>query len=197
MKCLIVVAGKSASGKDTLVNKICEKYNIPKVLSTTTRPKRKGEVDGVHYRFVTPEQMKQYKDNGELCNLVSYDVAGGDVWEYGYLKEDIEKHNLAICIANPKGVNQLNEIYEGICVNMLVYADMLVRVERSFSRDDINEQKSKEIIRRLRADEEDFKNLCIPFMIDNTKDGYPRFEKYVKIIFDYIKQKENNIWQKE
>lgn len=192
MKCLIVVTGKSSAGKDTLVNRICNELNIPKVLSTTTRPPRKGEQCGVDYRFVNEQEMNYYKENNLLCNAVSYDVAGGEVWTYGYLKQDIERHEVAICIANPKGAKQLAEIYGDACVNILIDADMLVRLERSFSRDDITEQKAKEIIRRLRADEEDFKYFYVPLIVDNTKDGYNRFKKYVKIIFEYISQKKEN-----
>lgn len=185
MKCLIVVAGKSASGKDTLVNKVCKELGIPKILSTTTRPPRKGEQCGVDYRFVNDAEMNYYKENNLLCNMISYNVAGGDIWTYGYLKQDIEKHDVAICIATPEGVEQLNKLYEGKCVNILIEADILTRIERSFSRDDINQKTAMEIIRRLRADEQDFERFESILTINNTIDGYDRFKKYVEIILEY------------
>ena len=50
---LVAFIGKSASGKDTIVNKFCEKYKqVHKKISTTTGPPRDYEKDGVDYYFV-------------------------------------------------------------------------------------------------------------------------------------------------
>ena len=42
---LVAIIGKSASGKDTIVNKFCEKYKqVHKKISTTTRPPEDGDI---------------------------------------------------------------------------------------------------------------------------------------------------------
>lgn len=179
MKTLIVVIGKSASGKDTLTNKICKELNIQKVMQITTRPKRENETDGVDYKFVTQQQMLDYVKQDKHCGLTSYDVVG-DTWYYTYLKEDIEKHDVAICIANPKMAKKLKNLYPKQYVDIFVEADMLARVERSFNRDNITQVTAQEIIRRLRADEEDFANVKYWFKIDNTVDGYDEFKTCVE-----------------
>lgn len=55
-----IIAGPSGAGKDTLRNLLIEQY--PKlyrpVLSTTTRPMRQGERDGVDYHFSTVESVE-------------------------------------------------------------------------------------------------------------------------------------------
>lgn len=57
---LIVVSGFSGAGKGTVVKRIMEKYHDAYALSVsmTTRNKRPGEVDGVHYFFVSKEQFE-------------------------------------------------------------------------------------------------------------------------------------------
>ena len=53
---LVVLAGPTAVGKGTVAAYIREHY--PEVwlsVSATTRPPRPGEVDGVHYYFMTDD----------------------------------------------------------------------------------------------------------------------------------------------
>ena len=55
---LIVLAGPTAVGKGTVA--ACVREHHPDIwisVSATTRAPRPGEVDGVHYRFVTDEQF--------------------------------------------------------------------------------------------------------------------------------------------
>ena len=58
---LIVVSGFSGAGKGTVMKRLMEKYSDAYALSVsmTTRGPRTGEVDGVHYFFVSREQFEQ------------------------------------------------------------------------------------------------------------------------------------------
>ena len=58
---LIVVSGFSGAGKGTVMKRLMEKYNEDYALSVsmTTRGPRNGEVDGVHYFFVSREQFEE------------------------------------------------------------------------------------------------------------------------------------------
>ena len=50
---IIVLVGASGSGKTTLAEELVANYNCKKVITTTTRAPRPGEVDGIHYRFTS------------------------------------------------------------------------------------------------------------------------------------------------
>lgn len=64
---LVVVAGPSAVGKGTLVAALrARNKDVWVSVSATTRPPRPGEVDGVHYFFVSPDEFTRMVDNGEL-----------------------------------------------------------------------------------------------------------------------------------
>lgn len=67
MSQLFVLAGPTAVGKGTVAAHIREHY--PKVwlsVSVTTRPARPGEIDGVHYHFVSQEQFDRMAAAGDL-----------------------------------------------------------------------------------------------------------------------------------
>lgn len=62
-----VLAGPTAVGKGTVSTFIRENY--PEVwlsVSATTRDPRPGEVDGVHYQFVSSDEFRRMIDAGEM-----------------------------------------------------------------------------------------------------------------------------------
>jgi len=57
---ILVLSGPSGAGKSSLIGKVCEAigpYYFS--ISTTTRPMREGEIDGVHYHFVDEATFKR------------------------------------------------------------------------------------------------------------------------------------------
>lgn len=55
---ILVIAGPAGSGKSTLCDRlVAEKPEFERVVTTTTRAPRPGEINGVHYHFLTPEQF--------------------------------------------------------------------------------------------------------------------------------------------
>ena len=64
---LVVLAGPTAVGKGTVAAAVREQH--PEVwisVSATTRPARPGEVDGVHYWFVSDDEFDRMTAEGEL-----------------------------------------------------------------------------------------------------------------------------------
>ena len=56
---MIVLSGASASGKTEVAKMLSSKYGIVKVITTTTRDLRVGEVNGRDYFFVSKERFKE------------------------------------------------------------------------------------------------------------------------------------------
>ena len=55
---LLVIIGKSGSGKDSVVKEF-EKNGWKKIIKYTNRPKRNGEIDGIDYHFVSINFMEE------------------------------------------------------------------------------------------------------------------------------------------
>lgn len=60
MKTVFLVVGESSSGKDSLVEKLCEDTGLKQLKSYTTRPRRDGELDT--HIFIDKNDVKEYVD---------------------------------------------------------------------------------------------------------------------------------------
>ncbi len=64
---LLVLAGPAGSGKSTLCDRlVAEDPSFSRVVTTTTRPPRPGEVNGVHYHFFSPDEFERRVAAGEF-----------------------------------------------------------------------------------------------------------------------------------
>lgn len=64
---LLVLAGPAGSGKSTLCDRIVHEVpGFERVITSTTRAPRPGEVNGVHYHFLTPAQFDAKIAAGEF-----------------------------------------------------------------------------------------------------------------------------------
>ena len=63
---MIVLAGASASGKTEVAKELAKRYGITKVITTTTRNIRVGEVDGRDYFFVSKERFEEMINEGRF-----------------------------------------------------------------------------------------------------------------------------------
>lgn len=84
---LIVLTGKTASGKDTIGARLLSKYpNLKKIVTTTSRVPRDGETQGVEYYFLSRSGFESKVQNGEFAEYVEY---GGNL--YGTYKKELEQ----------------------------------------------------------------------------------------------------------
>ncbi len=64
---LLVLAGPAGSGKSTLCDRLVDEDKaFTRVVTSTTRAPRDGEVNGVHYHFFTPEEFDRRVKAGEF-----------------------------------------------------------------------------------------------------------------------------------
>jgi guanylate kinase len=86
---LIIVSGPSGSGKSTVIARVMAAGDLPLHLSVsaTTRPRRPGERNGVHYHFWTPEQFEKELAAGEFLEWAR--VHGSC---YGTLRREVEPY---------------------------------------------------------------------------------------------------------
>lgn len=85
---IVVISGPSGVGKTTVLGRLLQVCPLPLVrsVSATTRPPRPGEIDGVDYHFLTPEEFARRREAGEFLECAQ--VFGGGDW-YGTLESEV------------------------------------------------------------------------------------------------------------
>ena len=64
---VLVITGQSGAGKGTLIERLLERFpQLELAVSATTRERRPGERDGVHYYFISPEEFDRRLEDGEF-----------------------------------------------------------------------------------------------------------------------------------
>lgn len=144
----MILIGKSGSGKDFLLRKLKE-LGLKTSVKITTRPKRQGEIDGVSYFFKENDSFEKL----DLIVKQEFKNDKGDLWKYGILKEDFE--NSQVFILTPDELSQISSEIRKKCFVVYLDIDRQIRESRIFNRSDSNDS----IIRRLDADDIDFKNF--------------------------------------
>ena len=110
---LIIISAPSGTGKSTIIGRIIDDpaLRLEFSISATTRSPREGEVNGVHYHFLSVEE---FKDAIAKDGLVEYEEVYPGRF-YGTLKSEIariqEKGNNAILDIDVKGGVNVKRMY--------------------------------------------------------------------------------------
>ena len=145
---IIGIVGISGSGKDTVAKHIRDKYNIPMIVSYTTREMRRGEKNGREHWFISKEYMKFLMEHNNIIAYTKNDKTGV---EYCATLDDITRD--IVYIINPEGIRWLKKNNPEIEVKtLMIEVDRTRSESRQSSRGD-DEKKAKE---RLDSEIEEF-----------------------------------------
>ena len=148
----IIIFGKTASGKSRVVDELV-KRGFKKIVTTTTRPARKSEVDGVDYNFISEEEFEQLINTRYFAEWKKYDTVEG-VWYYGSPLDEISRaDNKSIVILTPDGYRDIKDELDDH-ITIYIYANNKTIRSRLSKRGD----KKEEADRRIKQDNNDFKD---------------------------------------
>ena len=170
---ITILIGKSASGKDAILRTFKHNFGFTPIISTTSRPIRKREVDGVDYIFVSAQTFNFMIDIGCFIVYRSYNtLVNGepDVWYYGVQTFESEPDKNYIVILDVEGAREFIKYFGKKNIRVVyIHADDDVRKSRAERRGGFDET---EWVRRLNDDAVKFSSdVCsdiVDLRIDNN-----------------------------
>ena len=179
---LVILVGKTASGKDSVVKELVNNgWN--KVVTYTTRPMRKGEINGLTYHYISNEEFEHKIKEDFFLEYKSYTVANGSTWYYGsVLNNDYTSSNYVI-ILTPQGYKDFLKT-KIPHLAFYIYANNKTIRKRLKKRGDSKDEAE----RRLKQDNVDFKDVhtLVDKIIYNNLEN--TIEEVVNKIEMYIKE---------
>lgn len=175
---ILLLCGASGTGKDTIRKELVENYGYENIPIYTNRPMRSNEKNGIDYQFVPIEVFEQLEQNDFFCETSSFSVYDNkELWKYGTPKDVFEPNgnDLRIMITNPSAITNFSNIVPrtSYCVCQLTATPDTIKKRLKERGDDRGE-----IIRRMKADIDDFYDLRFDIIIPNDD------EPLEKIAFD-------------
>ena len=178
---ILILIGKTASGKDKTVSELVSKHGFKKVITYTTRPMRKGEEQDITYHYISEEEFKQKIEDGFFAEWKSYDTEFG-IWYYGSALEDLEKaDDKSVIILTPEGYRYVKSKFPNKNITCIyLYANNETIKKRLIKRGDNKEEAE----RRILHDNEDFKG----FEKEANRIVYNNYDDNIDIVVNKILQ---------
>jgi len=152
---LLIISGPSGSGKGTVVNALRPHKNFALSISVTTREKRDGEIEGVHYFFRTKEEFEKMRDEGELLEHASYNGNFYGTPKF-YVERQIKDGKAVILEIDVQGALQVKELYSDCLLLFLVPPNRCELERRLVSR---GTENADSLSYRLKKAEQEFTQL--------------------------------------
>lgn len=158
MNHLYYIMGKSASGKDSVYQRLLRELPLKPLVLCTTRPRREHEQDGREYHFITPERFAAMQAEDLLIEARTYHTEAGE-WSYCTAKDAADlRAGSYLAIGTLESYLPIRAYYGADAV-IPVYIEVEdgIRLQRALDR----ERREKtpryaELCRRFLADTEDY-----------------------------------------
>lgn len=183
MKSLILVIGRTSSGKTELTKQVAKKYGLTVLKSYTTRPPRKEELEmgleNTDHIFISEEEYQALHD------IVAETTING----YHYCTTESELERSDFYVIDPNGVEYLQRMAGGKfhLVQFYIYADEAVRQNRSAKRSgSVSEfqMRAKSEDQQFQAYEDANKYDIIIYNNGKLEESMQVFESYMKLVLE-------------
>lgn len=181
---VIIISSPSGGGKSTIVKKLFREgsLGLSYGVSYTTRPRRKDEIDGVSYIFISRVVFLSAVQSGQF---LEWDEYAGEL--YGTKRSTIEnclkreKYNNYITELNTTGAKAIKAAYGDNCLTIFLltpsYDELKKRLENRGTETSPQIQKRMEETEREMADLEFFDHVV---MNEDIEKAYSEVKDIVK-----------------
>lgn len=126
---ILILVGASGSGKSTLAKTLCRFSNFEQVVTSTTRPMRKGEENHVSYNFLTDEEFKKINDENGFLETSNYRG-----WHYGTPYPN--KCENLVYVLTPAGARKFKKLFKDEVKIIFLDVDRRSRLIKLLERGD-------------------------------------------------------------
>jgi len=179
---MLILIGASASGKTEIAKILIKKHNFLKMVTTTTRKKRKGEINGIDYNFITTKRFEKLKKENKFLETVVYN---NNYYGTPTKGADINK----VLIVEPEGANSIYSKKLKDTIFFLLETDEETRKNRMLQRGD----NLIEVLDRLNKDDQIFapkKLKHIDYKMNTSTLNQEDLAEVIKdLYFKHLKQK--------
>lgn len=149
---LFVVSAPAGCGKDTILNEVFKRTDsVGYAVSATTRAPREGEIDGVHYCFLTREQFEQKISEDEMLEYTEY--CGN---YYGTLRKSVQglisQGKDAVLKIEVEGAMNIRNKFPQACLVFILPPSLEILERRLRNRGTETEEKIRERIAQARTE---------------------------------------------
>jgi len=156
---VFVISGPSGSGKTTLAESLLRsrklKDKLAKSVSFTTRPRRSGEKNKIHYFFITEAQFKRKLEAKKILEWTRY-LGYYYATPKDFVEGRLEKGKHVILCLDLKGARQVKKFYPRDTVTIFINPPSLGALKRRI-QGRCSRTKKEEIGRRLRLAREEIR----------------------------------------
>ena len=146
--------GEAGSGKDFLAKELAATHPdiFHYIVSTTSRPIREGEQNGVDYHYLTQYEFDMKMMDGNMLEYTYFNS-----WGYGTCKDDLVNDKINIGVFNPTGIRSLQNRNDITLQTYRLGCTPKIRLLRQLNREE--NPNIDEIVRRYTTDKIDFSDL--------------------------------------
>ena len=195
-KKIFALLGYMGVGKDTILKQVLKDMDdVKPIISTTTRPMRKGETEGVEYYFIDDTEFFRRGTDFVEQRIYHTKVKENGVekeatWRYGIERAELEKDDYLIVIVDSVGYKELkNYVGNNKIVPIFISAPQEELKARALARGDLE----AEIDRRLKDDYERFMDFRVRTVYHEVKNTNGRLEEAIKEVENIITKHINEV----
>lgn len=137
---VVIISGPSGAGEDSVIEGLRTFTTVNRVVTTTTRASRKGEIEGESYYFVSKEEFEKKIENGEMVEWAKQ--YNGNL--YGATKQELQRVNnlegIGVWKIEYQGVITAKKLFPEIIAIFLMADSLEVLEERIRSRAEVSDE---------------------------------------------------------
>ena len=165
---LTILIGPTCGGKTTLFRYMVDNLGYVPFVTHTDRPPREGEVDGLDYIFLDPQEFKRQSDAGWFCCERKFRVKSGDTYSYGVDDAKLRKmiHDCSafgvVMILDFEGAQEIKPDIQTLYQVIMVTAPETELIARAMRRGD----RADETLDRIQRERSMFENTVNNRQVD-------------------------------